>query len=116
MGVDAVSIPDGPRAHSRMSAIPTASVIERDVGIETVVHYTCRDRNMLGMISDLLGAAAAGLRNLLLVTGDPPQLGPYAETTAVFDIDAIGLTSAIRIVRALSPPHSATPRARPADP
>jgi len=92
-GVDAVSILDGPRAQSRMAAIPTAIVLEREVGIETVVHYTCRDRNMLGMISDLLGAAAAGIHNLLLVTGDPPRLGPYPDATAVFDIDSIGLTN-----------------------
>ena len=94
-GVDAVSILDGPRAQSRMAAIPTATVIEREVGIETIVHYTCRDRNMLGMISDLLGAAAAGLHNLLLVTGDPPRLGPYPDATAVFDIDSIGLTNVV---------------------
>jgi homocysteine S-methyltransferase len=65
------------------------------VGIETVVHYTCRDKNMLGMISDLLGAAAAGLRNVLLVSGDPPAMGPYPDTTAVFDIDSIGLTNVV---------------------
>jgi homocysteine S-methyltransferase len=92
-GVDSVSVLDGPRAQSRMAAIPTAIVLEREVGVETLVHYTCRDRNMLGMISDLLGAAAGGLRNLLLVTGDPPRLGPYPDSTAVFDIDSIGLTN-----------------------
>lgn len=94
-GVDAVNIVDSPRAQSRMGAVPAALIVEREVGIETVVHYTCRDKNMLGMISDLLGAAAAGLRNVLVVSGDPPALGPYPDTTAVFDIDAIGLTNVI---------------------
>ena len=92
-GVDSVSVLDGPRAQSRMAAIPTAIVLEREVGVETLVHYTCRDRNMLGMIGDLLGAAGGGIRNLLLVTGDPPRLGPYPDSTAVFDIDSIGLTN-----------------------
>jgi homocysteine S-methyltransferase len=76
-----------------MAAIPTAMVLEHETGLETLVHYTCRDRNMLGMIGDLLGAAAGGIRNLLLVTGDPPRLGPYPDATAVFDIDSIGLTN-----------------------
>ena len=93
-GVDAVNVPDGPRAQSRMGAIATALLIERE-GIEAVVHYTCRDRNLLGMMSDLLGAAALGLHNLLLVTGDPPKMGPYPSATAVFDIDSIGLTNMV---------------------
>jgi len=68
------------------------------------VHYACRDRNLLGMLSDLLGAAAAGLRNLLLVTGDPPKMGPYPDATAVFDIDSIGLTNLVsRLNRGLDP-------------
>jgi homocysteine S-methyltransferase len=94
-GVDAVNIVDSPRAQSRMGAVPAALIVEREVGIETVVHYTCRDKNMLGMLSDLLGAAAAGLRNVLLVSGDPPTQGPYPDTTAVFDIDSIGLTNVV---------------------
>ncbi len=94
-GVDAVNVPDGPRAQSRMSAMATSMLIERHVGIEAVVHYTCRDRNLLGMQSDLLGAAAMGLNNLLLVTGDPPKMGPYPQATAVFDIDSIGLTNMV---------------------
>jgi methionine synthase I (cobalamin-dependent)/5,10-methylenetetrahydrofolate reductase len=94
-GVDAVNIVDSPRARSRMGAVPAALIVERDVGIETVVHYTCRDRNMPSMISDLLGAAAAGLRNVLLVSGDPPTMGPYPDATAVFDIDSIGLTNVV---------------------
>src|SRR4051794_27657131 len=95
-GVDAVNVPDGPRAQSRMGALLTSLLIEQRVGIETVTHYACRDRNLLGMLSDLLGAAAIGLRNLLLITGDPPKMGPYPSATAVFDIDAIGLTNLVR--------------------
>lgn len=103
-GVDAVNIPDGPRAQSRMGALLSGVMIEREVGLETVVHYACRDRNLLGMLSDLLGAAAAGLRNLLLVTGDPPKMGPYPDATAVFDIDAIGLTNLVsRLNHGLDP-------------
>jgi methionine synthase I (cobalamin-dependent)/5,10-methylenetetrahydrofolate reductase len=93
-GVDAVNILDGPRAQSRMGALASAIIVEREVGIETVVHYTCRDRNMLGMISDLLGAAAASLHNLLIVTGDPPRTGTY-DFKGVFDIDSIGLTNVV---------------------
>ena len=95
-GVDAVNVPDGPRAQSRMGALLTSLLIEQRVGIETVTHYACRDRNLLGMLSDLLGASAVGLRNLLLITGDPPKMGPYPDATAVFDIDAIGLTNLVR--------------------
>jgi methionine synthase / methylenetetrahydrofolate reductase (NADH) len=94
-GVDAVNVPDGPRAQSRMGALMTSILIEQQVGIETVTHYACRDRNLLGMLSDLLGASAVGLRNLLIVTGDPPKMGPYPDATAVFDVDAIGLTNLV---------------------
>lgn len=103
-GVDAVNVPDGPRAQSRMGALLSGLLIEREVGIEAVVHYACRDRNLLGMLSDLLGAAAAGLRNLLIITGDPPKMGPYPDATAVFDIDAIGLTNVVsRLNHGLDP-------------
>lgn len=103
-GVDAINVPDGPRAQSRMGAIATSLLIEQRVGIETVTHYTCRDRNLLGMLSDLLGASALGLRNLLIITGDPPKMGPYPDATAVFDIDAIGLTNLVRnLNRGLDP-------------
>jgi homocysteine S-methyltransferase len=95
-GVDAVNLVDGSRAQSRMGVLPAALLVEREVGLETVFHYTCRDRNMLGMLSDLLGAAAGGLRNVLIVTGDPPTAGPYPDATAVFDIDSIGLTNVVR--------------------
>ena len=102
-GVDAINVPDGPRAQSRMGAIATSLIIERH-GIEAVTHYCCRDRNLLGMLSDLLGASALGLRNLLLITGDPPKMGPYPDATAVFDIDAIGLTNLVsKLNRGLDP-------------
>jgi len=94
-GVDAINIPDGPRASARMSALAMAVLIQRDVGIETVLHIACRDRNVIGMQSDLLGAWALGLRNILAVTGDPPKLGNYPDAKAVFDVDAIGLTNLI---------------------
>jgi homocysteine S-methyltransferase len=103
-GVDAVNVPDGPRAQSRMGALLSGLLIEREVGLEVVVHYACRDRNLLGMLSDLLGAAASGLHNLLIVTGDPPKMGPYPDATAVFDIDSIGLTNLVsRLNRGLDP-------------
>ena len=102
-GVDAINVPDGPRAQSRMGAIATSVIIERH-GIEAVTHYCCRDRNLLGMLSDLLGASALGLRNMLLITGDPPKMGPYPDATAVFDIDAIGLTNLVsKLNRGLDP-------------
>ncbi|HET7321077.1 MAG TPA: methylenetetrahydrofolate reductase, partial [Longimicrobiaceae bacterium] len=107
-GVDAVNVPDGPRAQSRMGVIATSLLIQQRVGIEAVMHYCCRDRNLLGMLSDLLGAQALGLRNLLLITGDPPKMGPYPEATAVFDIDSIGLTNLVsRLNRGLDPGGSA---------
>jgi methionine synthase / methylenetetrahydrofolate reductase(NADPH) len=103
-GVDCVNVPDGPRAQMRMGVLPTATLVEQVAGIETVVHYCCRDRNLLGMLSDLLGAHALGLRNLLLITGDPPKMGPYPEATAVFDIDSIGLTNLVaRLNHGLDP-------------
>jgi methionine synthase / methylenetetrahydrofolate reductase(NADPH) len=92
-GVDLVNIPDGPRATGRMSAVAAAVMIQQQAGIETVLHYACRDRNMIGMQSDLLGAHAMGIRNLLIVTGDPPRVGDYPDATAVFEVDSIGLTN-----------------------
>jgi methionine synthase / methylenetetrahydrofolate reductase(NADPH) len=94
-GIDAINIPDGPRASARMSALALAAIIQREVGIETVLHFACRDRNVIGMQSDLLGAWALGMRNILAITGDPPKLGNYPNATAVFDVDAIGLTNII---------------------
>jgi homocysteine S-methyltransferase len=95
-GIDAINIPDGPRASARMSALAMAATIQREVGIEPVLHIACRDRNVIGMQSDLLGAWALGVRNLIAVTGDPPKLGNYPDATAVFDVDAIGLTNIIK--------------------
>jgi homocysteine S-methyltransferase len=90
--VDAINIPDAPPSSARMSAISLAILLEKSTEIESLAHYTCRDKNLLGMQADLLGAYALGLRNLLLTTGDPHQMGDYIDTTAVFDVDSIGLT------------------------
>ncbi len=99
-GVDAINVPDSPRASARMSAqslcIQIQQNAEAQFPIETVLHYTCRDRNILSIQSDLLGAASIGLKNILCLTGDPPKLGNYPDATAVFDVDAIGLTKIVR--------------------
>ncbi len=94
-GVDAINIPDGPRASARVGPMAMALRLQQEVGVETLLHYTCRDRNLLGMQSDLLGAHVLGLRNMLLVTGDPPKMGDYPDATAVFDVDAIGLVNMV---------------------
>jgi methionine synthase I (cobalamin-dependent)/5,10-methylenetetrahydrofolate reductase len=94
-GVDVVNIPDGLRAGARLSALSLAVLIEQQAGIETLLHYSCRDRNLVGIQSDLLGAHAMGLRNLLLITGDPGRVGDYPDATAVFDVDSIGLTNVV---------------------
>ncbi|MCL2102697.1 MAG: methylenetetrahydrofolate reductase, partial [Syntrophorhabdaceae bacterium] len=91
-GIDAINIPDGPRASARVSPMIAALTIQREVGIETVLHYCCRDRNLIGMQSDLLGGYAARIANFLIITGDPPKLGEYPDATGVFDVDSIGLT------------------------
>ena len=94
-GVDLVNIPDSPRASARMSALSAAVLVQQQTGIETILHYACRDRNLLGMQSDLLGAHAMGVRNVLVVTGDPPKVGDYPDATAVFDVDSIGLANVV---------------------
>ncbi len=94
-GVDAINIPDGPRALSRMGAVFLAKLIIDKIGIEPVLHYTCRDRNLLGMMSDFIGIHEIGIRNLLLVTGDPPKMGDLPDASAVFDLDSIGLTTLV---------------------
>ena len=94
-GFDAINVPDGPRASARMGPLAMSVRLQEEVGIEAVLHYVCRDRNILGMQSDLLGAHTLGIRNLLLVTGDPPILGDYPKATAVFDVDSIGLTNIV---------------------
>ena len=90
-GIDAINIPDGPRASSRMSPIITSHFIQEKAQIETILHVCCRDRNLIGMQSDLLGCAAADIKNMLFVTGDPPKLGDYPYASAVFDADSIGM-------------------------
>jgi methionine synthase I (cobalamin-dependent)/5,10-methylenetetrahydrofolate reductase len=89
--IDAINVADGPRASARMSAQSLCVLLQNKVGIDTILHYTCRDRNLLGIQSDLLGAYALGLRNILAITGDPPKLGDYPDATAVYDVDSIGL-------------------------
>ncbi len=95
VGVDGINIPDSPRASARMSNQALSLLIQKEVGIEAILHYTCRDRNVLCIQSDLLGAAATGIRNLICITGDPPKMGNYPDATAVFDVDAIGLVNIV---------------------
>ncbi|HSB74371.1 MAG TPA: bifunctional homocysteine S-methyltransferase/methylenetetrahydrofolate reductase, partial [Terriglobales bacterium] len=95
VGVDAVNIPDSPRASARMGNQALSILVQQQVGIEAVLHYTCRDRNVLSIQSDLLGAATIGIRNLICITGDPPKLGNYPDATAVFDVDSIGLVNIV---------------------
>lgn len=90
-GIDCINVPDGPRASARLSAQVTCQLIQKDAGIEAVLHFCCRDRNILGIQSELLGAHAAGVRNLICITGDPPRMGIYPDASAVFDVDSIGL-------------------------
>ena len=94
-GVDVVNLPDGPRASARLCSFAMALLIEKEANLETVLHVCCRDRNILGLQSDLMGAYALGLRNVLAITGDPPKVGNYPQAAAVFDIDSIGLVSII---------------------
>jgi homocysteine S-methyltransferase len=93
--VDAINIADGPRASARMSPMSLAALMEQKIGIETILHYCCRDRNLLGMQADLIGAHMLGIRNILIITGDPPKLGDYPSATAVFDVDSIGLVQIV---------------------
>jgi methionine synthase / methylenetetrahydrofolate reductase (NADH) len=93
--VDVINIPDAPRSSARMSALALALLLEKSTGMESLTHYTCGDRNLLGMQADLLGAFALGLRNMLLITGDPPQSGDYPDATAVYDVDSIGLANMV---------------------
>ncbi len=95
-GVHLINVPDSPRASARMSAQSLCIQIQQQTGMETLLHYTCRDRNVLSIQSDLLGASSIGLKNILCLTGDPPKLGNYPDATAVFDVDAIGLVNIVR--------------------
>ena len=94
-GVDAINVPDGPLAAARMSALSIAVLIEQQAGVETLLHYACRDRNLLGMQADLLGAHAMGVRNLLVVTGDPSRRGDYAFPLGPNEVDSIGLANVV---------------------
>ncbi len=94
-GIDCINVPDGPRASARLSAQVTCQLIQQYAGIEAVLHFCCRDRNILSMQSELLGAHATGVRNLICITGDPPRMGSYPDATAVFDVDSIGLTNIV---------------------
>ena len=94
-GIDCINVPDGPRASARMSAQVTCQLIQQQAGIEAVLHFCCRDRNILGIQSELLGAHTVGIRNLICITGDPPRMGTYPDATAVFDVDAIGLSNIV---------------------
>jgi homocysteine S-methyltransferase len=95
-GIDCINVPDGPRASARMSAQVTCQLIQQQAGIEAVNHFCCRDRNILGIQSELLGTHTVGVRNLICITGDPPRMGAYPDATAVFDVDAIGLVNIVR--------------------
>ncbi|HEX7362107.1 MAG TPA: bifunctional homocysteine S-methyltransferase/methylenetetrahydrofolate reductase [Bryobacteraceae bacterium] len=94
-GIDCINVPDGPRASARLSAQVTCRLIQQHAGIEAVLHFCCRDRNILGIQSELLGAHAMGVRNLICITGDPPRMGTYPDATAVFDVDSIGLVNIV---------------------
>lgn len=107
-GIDCINIADGPRASARMNPSSLAVLLERDIGIETIIHYCCRDRNLLGIQSDLLGAHALGLRNILIITGDPLKLGDYPDAVSVFDVDSVGLTRIVyQLNRGLDIGHNA---------
>ncbi len=95
-GIDCINVPDGPRASARMSAQAACQLLQREAGVETLNHFCCRDRNILGIQSELIGAHAMGVRNMLCITGDPPRMGSYPDATAVFDVDAIGLVNIVR--------------------
>jgi homocysteine S-methyltransferase len=95
VGVDGINIPDSPRASARMSNQALSVLLQQQAGVEAILHYTCRDRNVLCIQSDLLGAAAVGIRNLICITGDTPKMGGYPDATAVFDVDAIGLVNIV---------------------
>ena len=93
--VDVITVLDSPRAGARMSALSLAVLVQQQAGVETLLQYSCRDKNLLGIQSDLLGAYAMGLRNLLGITGDAGKLGDIPDATAVFDVDSIGLTNVL---------------------
>lgn len=95
-GVDAVNVADSPMARIRMSALSLCYMIQQQIGVETILHFTTRDRNLMGLQSDLIGAHVMGIRNIIALTGDPPSLGDYPNVTPVYDIDSIGLVKVLR--------------------
>ncbi len=107
-GVDVVNIADGPRAAARMSNLALGLRMKSEVPIDVILHVCCRDRNLLGLHSDLLGAWVLGIRNLVIITGDPPKMGDYPAATAVFDLDSIGL---LRLADSLN--HGIDPSGKP---
>jgi len=96
LGVHAIIVGNTPRSSARLSAQSLCIQIQQHTGIETILHYTCRDRNLFSIQSDLLGASSIGLRNILCLTGDPPRIGNYPDATQVFDVDSIGLVNIVR--------------------
>jgi homocysteine S-methyltransferase len=107
-GADVINTADGPRATIRMSNLALALTVRERVGLDVILHVCCRDRNLLGLQSDLLGAWVLGIRNLVIITGDPPKMGDYPAATAVFDLDSIGL---LRLVDSLN--HGVDPSGKP---
>ena len=101
--VDAVNVTDCPLAKLRMSPIALSHIIQEKIGLETIFHITCRDRNLLGLQAELLGASVLGVRNILALTGDPPEMGDYVKATGVYDVDSVGL---IKMVNSLNNGHT----------
>jgi len=99
LGVDAVNVADNPLARVRMSSVALAHIIQAEVGLEPILHFTCRDRNLLGLQSELVGAAALGIRTLLALTGDPSEVGDYPKAKSVFDLDSTGLVRLVAKLR-----------------
>jgi len=95
-GIDAINVPDGPRASSRLSPLVTAVKVQQAGDVEAILHVCCRDKNILSLQADMLGAEAMGVKNVLIITGDPPKLGDYPDATAVFDVDSVALTGVVR--------------------
>lgn len=98
-GADAINVGDSPMARVRMSSLAACQLITQAVNVETIIHFTTRDRNLMGIQADLLGCQALGINNILALTGDPPALGNYVHATAVYDVDSVGL---IKIIKQLN--------------
>lgn len=103
-GVDVINIADGARAQARMSNLALAVRLQQELGIETLLHVCGRDRNLLGQVAHLLGAHALGIRNLVVITGDPPKMGDFPDATAVYDLDSVGILRLVtRLNRGIDP-------------